>query len=796
MAYARVPSPIRTVSTRIFGPKTSPVISQALAADDFSLILFPDTQNEAQFYPQVLASETQWVANNRAALNIQAVLGLGDIVNDGASTAQQQNADAAIRTLDSAGIPYLLAIGNHDYDNANPSTRTATGFNNWFGPSRYANYAYYQGSYPDGSNENFYEILTINGKQYLFLALEYVPRDAALNWAASIIQANLDKEVIVVTHSFTFVDGTRVDRCDTQDMNRDNYGDKTWSKLISQYPNIIMVVSGHLTDGNGARRADLGVNGNLVNQMFSNYQTLANGGNGWLRILTFHPSLNTIDVSTYSPYLNANKTDAVNQFTLYYHDPHLSAGGQGTISGLVRDSSKCTRIAGATVTAGGASAVTDNNGHYSLTLPASQSYSVTTSADDWNTSTQSATVNEGYASDLNFFLAAKPACTLSTTNRTVTICEPASNATVSSPVHVVAGATDSAKVTRLQVFVDGVGGYSVASASLNTNVAMSVGTHRLTVQATDAAGLFRHTIYITVSSGPALSPSSITFSGSTSVGTTSAPQTATLTAGNSTLTITNIATAGDFKQTNNCGTSLAAGSSCQINVSFAPTASGTRSGSLSVSDSAASSPQVINLTGTGVTTSKVLLSPTSLTFATQNVQTTSAAKTISLTNNNTFALAIGGITTSGDFAQTNNCGSSVAVGGSCTINVTFKPTASGTRIGTLKVSDNDASSSQSASLSGTGASQTCQASTVNRTVTICSPANNASVTSPVHVVAKTTDSSTVTLLQIYVDGTVAYTVKTGSLDTNITLAAGSHRLTVQAKDAAGYFKTTVTITVH
>jgi VCBS repeat-containing protein len=65
----------------------------------------------------------------------------------------------------------------------------------------------------------------------------------------------------------------------------------------------------------------------------------------------------------------------------------------------------------------------------------------------------------------------------------------------------------------------------------------------------------------------------------------------------------------------------------------------------------------------------------------------------------------------------------------------------------------------------------------------------------VHVVAKTTDSSTVTLLQIYIDGTVAYTVKTSSLDTNINLAAGAHRLTVQAKDAAGYFKQTVNITV-
>ena len=107
-------------------------------------------------------------------------------------------------------------------------------------------------------------------------------------------------------------------------------------------------------------------------------------------------------------------------------DPHLSAGGQGTISGLVRDSGNCTRIAGATVTAGGASAVSDSNGHYSLTLPAGQPpYTVSTSVSGWNDSTLSATVNEAYDSDLNFFLTAKNSCVVSTANRTVTICEPA-----------------------------------------------------------------------------------------------------------------------------------------------------------------------------------------------------------------------------------------------------------------------------------------------------------------------------------------------------------------------------------
>jgi hypothetical protein len=175
--------------------------AQVLKAQDFSIVVLPDTQNEAQFFPQVMNSQTNWIAQNQDQLNIQMVLGVGDIVNDGAQTAQQQNADAAIRVLDNAGIPYMLAIGNHDYDGAAPKNRSVTGFNQWFGPTRYAGKTYYKGSYPSGSNENFYGTLTINGKQYLFLILEFRPRQAALDWADSILTANPDKEAIVVTHS-------------------------------------------------------------------------------------------------------------------------------------------------------------------------------------------------------------------------------------------------------------------------------------------------------------------------------------------------------------------------------------------------------------------------------------------------------------------------------------------------------------------------------------------------------------------------------------------------------------------
>lgn len=477
----------------------------ALAQNDFSFVLLPDIQNETQYYPQVLTTDIQWIVDSQPQLNIQAVLGLGDITNNGSDNSQWITADGAIKLLDQAQIPYFLALGNHDYDNLAPKTRLTVGYNQWFGETRYDDYPWYLGNYND-SNENFYGVLNINGTNYLFLVLEFVPRDAVVSWAASVLAANPDKEAFIITHSFLYTDNTRVDQCDTQDMNQDNYGDKLWTKLVSQYPNVDMVFNGHLTNGKGSRRADLGVAGNLINQMFSNYQLMANGGDGYLRIVTFHPSTNTVDVKTYSPYLNAYMTDPGNQFTVTWH-AQPSTATTGTISGLVRDATSCKRLAGTQVTVGTSSTTTDANGHYTLTLPPGP-YAVNATATGYSAGSTTATVNNGYDADTNFFLAAlpppPPPCTLNTASPSVTICTPTNNAQVTSPVTVSAGTTDTNPVKTIELFVDGIGVVTQPGGILNTTATLTPGTHRVAVQAKDStAALFKQVIYVTV---PAASP--------------------------------------------------------------------------------------------------------------------------------------------------------------------------------------------------------------------------------------------------------------------------------------------------
>ena len=143
--------------------------------------------------------------------------------------------------------------------------------------------------------------------------------------------------------------------------------------------------------------------------------------------------------------------------------------------------------------------------------------------------------------------------------------------------------------------------------------------------------------------------------------------------------------------------------------------------------------------------------PSSLQFGSIKVGSNSAAQTITLSS--TAALTIASITASGDFTQNNNCGSGLSAGGSCTINVVFSPTVAGARSGSVTITDSDQTSPQTVTLSGTGTSGVgCTPGTVNPSVTICAPLNNASVSSPVHVSASTTDSNKVTQLQIFIDG--------------------------------------------
>jgi hypothetical protein len=179
--------------------------------------------------------------------------------------------------------------------------------------------------------------------------------------------------------------------------------------------------------------------------------------------------------------------------------------------------------------------------------------------------------------------------------------------------------------------------------------------------------------------------------------------------GNENLTITSIVPSGNFSQSNNCGSQLIPGATCDVNVVFTPLAAGPLSGILTITDNASNSPQTVGLSGTGTA---VQLVPNQLNFGNQTVGTTSQPQTVTLTNKGqqklTFTgnppITIGG-TNAGDFAQTNTCPGNqgtLGSGASCTFSVTFTPLAKGNRTASVQISDNGGGSPQLVPLTGTG----------------------------------------------------------------------------------------------
>lgn len=188
------------------------------------------------------------------------------------------------------------------------------------------------------------------------------------------------------------------------------------------------------------------------------------------------------------------------------------------------------------------------------------------------------------------------------------------------------------------------------------------------------------------------------------VGTTSPAQTVTLTnTGAQALSIAAMKITSPFHQTNSCGKSVAPGANCKIEITFKPENTNPISGTLTISDSASSKPQVIEVSGTGTI---VKLAPSKLTFGDQKVGTASAPQKVTVSNQGTAALSITQVYIGGtnyhDFSQTNNCPSSLNAGANCVVNVIFDPTKTGARSALLGFVDNGGGSPQTVPISGTG----------------------------------------------------------------------------------------------
>ncbi len=200
-----------------------------------------------------------------------------------------------------------------------------------------------------------------------------------------------------------------------------------------------------------------------------------------------------------------------------------------------------------------------------------------------------------------------------------------------------------------------------------------------------------------------LSASSLTF-GNTAVGFSSQQAIEVTNTGSGLLTISSLATTGDFAQTSSGCSGLAAGQTCTVTIFFNPTALGTRTGTLTVTGNATPGTQTATLTGTGVVPfPQLTLSYSAITFPTLTVGQSSAPFLLTASSTGTSPVTVSISLTGADYTQTSSaCPATLAVGASCQIYLVFKPSATGTRTGALVATNNTSVNPQTVTLNGTG----------------------------------------------------------------------------------------------
>jgi hypothetical protein len=202
-----------------------------------------------------------------------------------------------------------------------------------------------------------------------------------------------------------------------------------------------------------------------------------------------------------------------------------------------------------------------------------------------------------------------------------------------------------------------------------------------------------------------LNPTTLTYA-IQAVATASTPQTITVTnSGGAPLILSTVAITGDFNETDNCaGATIAVNLTCTIQVRFLPTATGNRSGLLTVYGNVAGGQATAALSGAGSVAAPIILNPVLVTFPSTTIGATSPVQNITISNTDTTPIALQTPSVIGvDFKITaNTCGASLAPGVGCTVAIAFTPTASGTRSGTFSITDDVGT--QTASLSGIGTS--------------------------------------------------------------------------------------------
>lgn len=268
----------------------------------YSFAVVGDTQNVTKQYPEKLDILYQWIVDNKDDKKIEHVIGLGDIVQDGDDAKQWNTAYGSISKLFNV-LPYTLIRGNHD---------SSYYLYNTFGTDSYK--AQFDGFYKNDSINSSYRTFKAGTTDYLLVTLDYGADDAELAWASSVVEAHPNHRVIVITHAYLFTDGSTLSMgegvlpsdgndSDSAPTKVYNDGEEIWTKFVSKYSNISLVLSGHQSCENIVTTQAKGVNGNIVTQMLIDPQQMDldfDGGTGMICMLYFNEDGSKMEIEFYS----------------------------------------------------------------------------------------------------------------------------------------------------------------------------------------------------------------------------------------------------------------------------------------------------------------------------------------------------------------------------------------------------------------------------------------------------------------------------------------------------------------
>ena len=295
----------------------------------WTLVVLPDTQYYSEQHPDLFDEQTAFISQYADTLRIRMVVHVGDLVNFGDNRNQWDNARASLDLLDER-IPFMLAPGNHDYDDYDDGRVTL--MNEYLPPEWFQAMDTFGGFFEPGRGENSYHLLRAGGQDWLLLALEFGPRPAVLDWARDVLDAHPDHRAIVVTHAYLYFGG-RYDWAEHGEMQMWNPyvydriygvpgqvsdGAEMWREVVQPSGNTRLVLCGHVALNAWDRATDKNRGGHDVHQLLANYQSQQLGGAAELRLLHFYPATGRIRVRTYSPHLRRYRLDEANDFFLRY----------------------------------------------------------------------------------------------------------------------------------------------------------------------------------------------------------------------------------------------------------------------------------------------------------------------------------------------------------------------------------------------------------------------------------------------------------------------------------------------